>query len=433
MKILVVDDELVSRKKLQKILSNLGECEAVGGGKVAVAAFKKALKEGDPFDLVTLDIVMPEMDGTEALVELRELEIEIGVPEEGKAVIMMVTSHGDKDNIVTSISAGCDNYIIKPFDKKTIFDKLDNSRLKERLFTANRAVDRGPGLKPEPVKTTVDPVEAVITSFKTGGVSLPPLPQMSVKFNDMLKKGIDYQVLAGLLKQDISISAKLINVSNSAYYGSVSKTTTLDQAISRLGLVATKQYVDAICNRAFYAGSSKKYKGLFETLWEHSLCCAIGSQAVSKILKLKLQFDPFTAGLLHDIGKLILLQGISELERKGKFKGGIDPAELMKSVDVHHNNFGADVLKKWNFSNEYVQVVLYHNNLGAVDKPSGELLVVHFANLLAKTIVNAEPAQAEIKVEDADSARLLEITPDIIVEIEDRVNGQMEALKESFS
>ena len=79
MKTLVVDDEVISRKKLQKILSNLGECEAVEGGKAAITVFEKALKEKDPFDLVTLDIVMPEMDGTEALVELRELEKEAGV------------------------------------------------------------------------------------------------------------------------------------------------------------------------------------------------------------------------------------------------------------------------------------------------------------------------------------------------------------------
>lgn len=294
MKILVVDDELVSRKKLQKILSNLGECGAVGGGKVAVAAFEKALREGDPFDLVTLDIVMPEMDGTEALLELRELEKEAGVPEEEKTVIIMVTSHWDKNNIVTSISAGCNDYIVKPFDKKIIFEKLEKSRLKDQLFTAKKEGVRGSPAKTVPGKAISDPVEAVITEFKIGAVNIPPLPQMSVKFNDMLKRGIDYQVLAGLLKQDISISAKLIMVSNSAYYGSVSKTTTLEQAISRLGLVATKQYVDAICNRAFYACSSKKYKGLFETLWEHSLCCAIGTQAVSEIVKLKFQVDAFT-------------------------------------------------------------------------------------------------------------------------------------------
>ena len=432
MKILVVDDELVSRKKLQKILSNLGECGAVEDGKSAITAFEKALKEKDPFDLVTLDIVMPEMDGTEALVELRELEKDAGVPEEEKAVIMMVTSHGNKDNIVTSISAGCDDYIVKPFHKGTIFDKLDNSRLKDLLFAAKKEDLHGLPAKTGPRRTTIDPVEAVITGFKIGAVNLPALPQMGVKFNDMLKKGIDYQALADLLKQDISISSTLLKLSNSAYYGGISKSTTMEQAISRLGLTATKQYVNAICNRAFYAGSSKKYAGLFETLWEHSLCCAIGSQAVCEILKLKFQIDIFTAGLLHDIGKLILFQGISELERKNKFKGGIDPAGLMKSVNAHHNDFGADVLKKWNFSNEYVQAALYHDNLGAVDNPSNELLVVHFANLLAKTIVDDQPALEKIKIEDAESAHLLEITSDIIVEIEDRVSSQMQVLGASF-
>ena len=433
MKILVVDDELVSRKKLQKILSNLGECGAVESGKAAIAEFEKALKEKDPFDLVTLDIVMPEMDGTEALVELRELEKEAGVPEEEKAVIMMVTSHGDKDSIVTSISAGCDDYIVKPFHKGTIFNKLDNSRIKDLLFARKKEDTHGFPSRSGRRSAAIDPVEAAITGFKVGAVNLPPLPQMSFKFNAMLKTGIDYQALADLLKQDISISSTLIKLSNSAYYGGISKCTTLEQAISRLGLVATKQYVDAICNRALYAASSKSYASLFETLWEHSLCCGIGSQVVCETLKLKLQVDPFTAGLLHDIGRMILFQSISELEKKGKFKGKLDPAELMKCVNAHHNDFGADVLKKWNFSKEYVQTALYHDNLGAVDNPSNELLVVHFANLLAKTMVEDQPAWGKIKVEDAESALLLEITPEIIVEIEDQVSSQMQVLGASFS
>ena len=274
MKILVVDDELVSRKKLQKILSNLGECGAVEDGKSAITAFEKALKEKDPFDLVTLDIVMPEMDGTEALVELRELEKDAGVPEEEKAVIMMVTSHGNKDNIVTSISAGCDDYIVKPFHKGTIFDKLDNSRLKDLLFAAKKEDLHGLPAKTGPRRTTIDPVEAVITGFKIGAVNLPALPQMGVKFNDMLKKGIDYQALADLLKQDISISSTLLKLSNSAYYGGISKSTTMEQAISRLRLTATKQYVDAICNRVF----SRHYGRIhFAVPWVHKLFAKFSS------------------------------------------------------------------------------------------------------------------------------------------------------------
>ena len=433
MKILVVDDELVSRKKLQKILSNLGECGAVESGKAAITAFDKALKEHEPFDLVTLDILMPEMDGTETLLELRDLEKEAGVSEEEKAIIIMATSHGDKHNIVASISAGCDNFIVKPFDKKIIFDKLARSRLKERFPTADIEVDHGPVSGPAPPQATVDPVETVIAGFKTGGSNLPPLPHISVKFNEMLKKGADHQEIAFLIRQDISILSKIIKVSNSAYYGSATKSKNLEQAINTLGLVVTKQYVDAICHRTFYNTGNKKAAMLLDKWWEHSLCCAIASQTVSEILKLKFQFEAFTAGLLHDVGKLILLREISELERKGRLGGELGSAKLIKSIDAYHAGFGAIVLEKWGFSIEYVQVALYHDNLGAVDNPSRELLVVHFANLSAKTIVGSEPAQTEIKLEDAESARLLKITPDIIVEIKDRVNSQMEALEGSFS
>ena len=71
MKTLIADDELVSRKKMEKIMEAFGECKTVETGKAAVAAFSESLKNGEPFDLVTLDIMMPDMDGLRALVEIR--------------------------------------------------------------------------------------------------------------------------------------------------------------------------------------------------------------------------------------------------------------------------------------------------------------------------------------------------------------------------
>jgi two-component system chemotaxis response regulator CheY len=124
MKALVVDDELVSRKKLQKIMESLGECEAVESGSAAIAAFQKALENGMPFDLITLDVLMPKMDGTEVLYTIREIEKEKKIPKEKQVKILMVTSHSDKDTFITSIQAGCDDYIVKPFDREVIINKL---------------------------------------------------------------------------------------------------------------------------------------------------------------------------------------------------------------------------------------------------------------------------------------------------------------------
>lgn len=123
---MVVDDELVSRMKMQKILSSFGKIEAVDTGEKAVEMFRKALEDGDGFDLITLDIDMPGMDGTETLFEIRELEQEKKLPRSRQVKVLMVTSHSQKDFVITSMQAGCDDYIIKPFVKDTVTRKLFN-------------------------------------------------------------------------------------------------------------------------------------------------------------------------------------------------------------------------------------------------------------------------------------------------------------------
>ena len=124
MRILVVDDELVSREKMKHIMSSLGECDEVASGQDALKAFMDARIEGKQYDLITLDISMPEMDGTEVLGRIRTLEKEDGTPKEGQVRIMMVTGSSEKDTILTCIKAGCNDYIMKPFDKQTVVKKL---------------------------------------------------------------------------------------------------------------------------------------------------------------------------------------------------------------------------------------------------------------------------------------------------------------------
>jgi len=85
MKILIVDDEFVSRKKMHKIVQNFGKCKVVDSGKAAISAFKTAWESWTPFDLITLDVSMPEMDGIEVVYKIREIEKENKVGAGGKA------------------------------------------------------------------------------------------------------------------------------------------------------------------------------------------------------------------------------------------------------------------------------------------------------------------------------------------------------------
>ena len=125
MKILVVDDELVSREKIRRIMEHFGQCKAVESGEAAIAAFHEAWNNWSPFDLITMDISMPTMSGLETLQKLREMEKEKSVPEEKRVKIIMATSDADRDTVVTCLAEGCNDYIVKPFNQKTVETKLN--------------------------------------------------------------------------------------------------------------------------------------------------------------------------------------------------------------------------------------------------------------------------------------------------------------------
>lgn len=124
MKILIVDDELVSRRKMEKIMESIGEVTSTDLGAYAISIFKNALDSGSPFDVVTLDIFMPQIDGLQVLYEMRKMEENRQIPKEKKARIIMVTSKKDKATVITAAQAGCNDYVVKPFDKLTIHKKL---------------------------------------------------------------------------------------------------------------------------------------------------------------------------------------------------------------------------------------------------------------------------------------------------------------------
>lgn len=124
MRSLVVDDEIVSRKKMEKIMTAFGICVAVENGPDALKAFEESIGKGEVFDLVTLDVSMPGMDGTEVLFEIRMIEQQKNIPKENRVKVIMVTGQSDKDLVITCMQAGCDGYVVKPFDSAIMAEKI---------------------------------------------------------------------------------------------------------------------------------------------------------------------------------------------------------------------------------------------------------------------------------------------------------------------
>ncbi len=126
MKILVVDDQFVSRQKAQKILSQYGDCDAASSGAEAIEAFKVSHDAGLPYDLIVMDILMPEVDGIETVRQIRDWEESIGIPFGRGVKILMVTATGSS-NVFDSFEAGCQGYIVKPFTKEKLVKAINTA------------------------------------------------------------------------------------------------------------------------------------------------------------------------------------------------------------------------------------------------------------------------------------------------------------------
>ena len=125
MKSLIVEDEFVSRAKLQKILSSLGECHVAVNGVEGLEAFHLALNENEPYDLICMDILMPALDGHEALKMIRESEEERGISGLNHVKVIMTTGLSDAKNIMKAFTKGqCEAYLAKPVDKEKLLVQL---------------------------------------------------------------------------------------------------------------------------------------------------------------------------------------------------------------------------------------------------------------------------------------------------------------------
>lgn len=126
MRILVIDDEFAALKKLEVLLSEYGECNAATNGGQAKELFAEAIKEGRPYDLITIDIGLPDTSGLELLKFFCAVENKNSKFASKK---IMVTGSGDPDNV---LDAGklCDGYITKPIKKEVLHQKIGKLGLK---------------------------------------------------------------------------------------------------------------------------------------------------------------------------------------------------------------------------------------------------------------------------------------------------------------
>ncbi len=125
MKCLIVEDDSTSRRLLETYLADCADCVGVADGSEAVEMFEEALDFGRPFDLVCLDVMMPGMDGHEALTGIRRLEAERNIKGLDGVKVIMTTALDDSGNIFSSFREGCEAYVVKPVRKEKLMAEIE--------------------------------------------------------------------------------------------------------------------------------------------------------------------------------------------------------------------------------------------------------------------------------------------------------------------
>jgi HD-like signal output (HDOD) protein/ActR/RegA family two-component response regulator len=432
MKILIADDDLVSRSKMEVLMSAFGACILAEDGLEAISEYKRAWEADAPFGLITLDIDMPGLSGQQVLAQIREFETSQSATPDKQAVIFMVTGLSEKDQVIHCLASGCQDYIVKPFNIWVIREKL------QKFGVLSKCSEEGPNKFTPP--STPQPVapktlfEQILDKLKAGKINLPSFPSIPLKFRRLMKQGAPSSTIADLLKQDIAISSKLIRMSNSVFYRGRQLNNTIEAAISRLGLATTEQLVNVLCSRTMFKFRQEQYRRRFETLWTHSLGCAYAAEIVAAHKGYEFWDEAFNMGLFHDIGRLGLLQIISDLAEDESYSEKIDSRSIEATLDRHHSKFGAGLLNKWGFQQEYAAIAELHHEPQSAPDDASALWVVHLANFIALSAgYGSSGEDAPLDVDTVESASVLNITEPTLHEIQLQVRKKMDAMTKGLA
>ena len=333
-RILFVDDDPKEIKRLRKMLRSIRhewEMEFAVSGEEALGFMAKF-----PFDVIVSDMYMPGIGGVELLDTVKRCY--------PRTVRIVHSDHSDRQMVLKS-ARSVHQFLMKPCNTETM------------KYTIERACKLRDLLKNETLKEII-----------TGIHKLPSLPRLYNSIvAELYSKKTSLKKVSNIISQDVSMSAKILQLVNSAFFGLPQKITDPHQAVVFLGMDTLKALVLSIHVFSSFAEDAELCGFSLTRMWQHSLRTSKLARniAYAEMADDKVVEEAIIAGMLHDIGKLVLLKvpmlykEITELVRMA----GCDLAEAEYIVmKTSHAELGAYLLGLWGIPDNVVEAVAFHHN-----------------------------------------------------------------------
>ena len=355
-RILFVDDDssiLAGLKRTMRTMRHEWEMEFISEPKEALRIFRE-----NPFDIVVSDMKMPGMDGADVLAEVKRI-----APE---SVRIILSGHSSPELIMKSVGP-THQYLAKPCDAQTLKKTI------ERAFALKALVDN-------------DALRRLIS----GMGELPTMPATYKEIVTCLQDPDSSLTDIGkIIGKDVGMTAKILQLVNSSFFGIANPVTSADQAAAFLG---HETLGTLVLGHGVFSHYKELQTGSFniDELWSFSSRCAALARILAKQqgVPKKMAEEAFLAGMLQDVGKLVLVTEKSEeyakvLEQLGG-QNGYGPEIERELVGATHGEVGAYLLGLWGLPGTVVEAVAFHETPSlSTTEEFGVLGIAHVASRLA--------------------------------------------------
>lgn len=237
------------------------------------------------------------------------------------------------------------------------------------------------------------------------------------------------------IEKEPDLTARLLRLANSSFYGFSSRVSTVTEAVSLIGIQQVQDLILASSIISQFNGMAAEFVSM-ESFWEHSFACGIASRELASEKRLPKADKFFIAGLLHDMGRLILYsrapqsaQKVFELYHQEKIL--LTDAEK-RVLGFDHQQIASAVMQLWRFPNNLVQAVAYHHNPDSADLARVEAAVVHLADHLTNAMQLGSSGERYVPPLNMRAWETLGVATSVLPGIVASIDEQLEAVQDVF-